>query len=291
MSVSGDSSAEAAVRGPARCPRISWADAGVAAVARDRAQGMSARAAAARSGPGPGAAEAAVRHANRPPSPADLLTPVTAGRILHLTAGHMNRQTPRWNLTIRRSVGGQHRYVRGGAETSAVRFGFLALPYPMALPRPALAVGRWRALLAPGGTVGFSWSLAQDPRWEPVMAAVDTHIPPPASGFEAFLRRPPFGGIDPVKQMLTSHGFRAVETVTCQVETVYDSPEQWWAACQSQAPWAISWRHIPAGQFPAARTAAFGELERIEGPGGTLTFAGATAGEPVSSGELKDPGT
>ena len=138
MSVSGDSSAVAVVRGPARCPRISWADAGVAAVARDRAQGMSARAAAARSGPGPGAARAAVRHANRPPSPADLLTPVTAGRILHLTAGQMNRRMPRWNLTIRRRVGGQHRYVRGGAGTPAVRSGFLALPYPMGrAPPPA----------------------------------------------------------------------------------------------------------------------------------------------------------
>jgi len=136
VSVSGDSSAEAVVRGPARCPRISWADVEVAAVARDRAQGMSARAAAARSGPGPGAAGAAVRHANRPPSPADLLTPVTAGRILHLTAGHMNRQTPRCNLTIRRSVGGQHRYVHGGAGTPAVRSGFLALPYPMARAPP-----------------------------------------------------------------------------------------------------------------------------------------------------------
>ena len=138
MSVSGDSSAEAVVRGPARCPRINWADAEVAAVARGRAQGMSARAAAARSGPGPGAAGAAVRHANLPPSPADLLTPVTAGRILHLTAGHMNRRMLRWNLTMRRSVGGQHRYVRGGVGTPAVRFGFLALPYVMArAPPPA----------------------------------------------------------------------------------------------------------------------------------------------------------
>ena len=50
VSVSGDSSAVAVVRGPARCPRISWADAEVAAVARDRARGMSAR----RQPPGPG---------------------------------------------------------------------------------------------------------------------------------------------------------------------------------------------------------------------------------------------
>ena len=136
MSVSGDSSAETAVGGPARCPRISWAHAGVAAVARDRGHGMSARAAAARSGHGPGAAGAAVGHANRPPSPADLLTPVTAGCIVHLTAGQMNRQTPRWNLAIRRSARGQPRYARGETETPAVRSGFPALPYPMARAPP-----------------------------------------------------------------------------------------------------------------------------------------------------------
>ena len=33
------------------------------------------------------------------------------------------------------------------------------------LPRPALAVRRWLALLKPGGTLGSSWGLAQDPRW------------------------------------------------------------------------------------------------------------------------------
>ena len=56
-------------------------------------------------------------------------------------------------------------------------------------------------------------------------------------------------------------------------------------------PVRTSRRTAGRAEVPAARTAAFGELERIEGPGGTLTFAGATAGEPVSSGELKDPGT
>ena len=73
------------------------------------------------------------------------------------------------------------------------------------LPRPAYAVRRWLCLLKPGGTFGFSWGLAQDPRWEPVMAAVDAHVPAGMSGFEAFLRRPPFGGTNPVEQMLTAN--------------------------------------------------------------------------------------
>ena len=149
------------------------------------------------------------------------------------------------------------------------------------LPRPADAVRRWLALLKPGGTVAFSWGLAQDPRWELVMAAVDAHVPAGIAGFEAFLRRSPFGGIDPVEQMLTGTGYQAVQTVTYEVNTVYQSPEQWWAACQSQAPWAISWRHIPPAQVPAAQAAAFGELAQIQEPGGTytrtLTFACTTA--------------
>ena len=148
------------------------------------------------------------------------------------------------------------------------------------LPRPAYAVRRWLCLLKPGGTAGFSWGLAQDPRWEPVMAAVDAHVPAGMSGFEAFLRRPPFGGTEPVERMLTGTGYQAVQTLTHQVETVYGSPEQWWAACRSQAPWAISWRHIPPARLDAARRAAFTVLDDLRGPGGTftrtLTFACTT---------------
>ncbi len=152
------------------------------------------------------------------------------------------------------------------------------------LPRPAYAVRRWLCLLKPGGTLGFSWGLAQDPRWEPVMAAVDAHVPAGIAGFEAFLRRPPFGGTEPVEQMLTGTGYQAVQTLTHQVETVYDNPEQWWAACRSQAPWAISWRHIPPARLDAARQAAFTILDDLRGPGGTLTrtltFACTTARKP-----------
>ena len=148
------------------------------------------------------------------------------------------------------------------------------------LPQPVLAVQRWLALLTPGGTLGFSWGLAQDPRWEPVMAALDAHVPPGMSRFGAFFRRPPFDGTGPVERMVTASGYQAVHTVTCAINTVYDSPAQWWAACQSQAPWAIAWRHIPAGRLPAAQAAAFRELKQIEGPGGrltrTLTFACTT---------------
>ena len=62
---------------------------------------------------------------------------------------------------------------------------------------------------------------------------------------------------------------------------MYRSAEQWWAACRSQAPWAISWRHIPPARLDAARQDAFTILDDLRGPGGTLTrtltFACTTA--------------
>ena len=156
------------------------------------------------------------------------------------------------------------------------------------LPCPDLAARRWLSLLKPNGTLAFSWGLAQDPRWVPVMAAVDTHVPNGVPGFEAFFRRPPFDDIDPVEQMLTGSGYHQVDTVTCEVETVYTSPGQWWAACRSQGPWAVSWRHIPPTRLKVALTEAFAELEALRGPDGTftrtLTFACTTGRKPGGEG-------
>jgi ubiquinone/menaquinone biosynthesis C-methylase UbiE len=157
------------------------------------------------------------------------------------------------------------------------------------LPRPELAVRHWLSLLRPGGTLGFSWGLAQDPAWIPVMAAIDAHVPVGVPGFEAFFRRPPFTGIDPVEQMLTSSGYHQVDTVASEVETVYESPGQWFAACRSQGPWAISWRHIPPTRLGMALTDAFAALEDLRGPDGTLsrtlTLAITTGCKPGGDGE------
>jgi SAM-dependent methyltransferase len=149
------------------------------------------------------------------------------------------------------------------------------------LARPDFAVQRWLALLRPGGTLGFSWGLAQDPAWIPVMAAVDAYAPVGVPGFEEFFRRPPFTGTGSVEEMLTRTGYQQAGTVTYQVESVYASPEQWWAACRSQGPWAISWRHIPPGRVHAAQQQAFALLEPLRAEDGmltrTLTLACTTA--------------
>ena len=196
-------------------------------------------------------------------------------------AAALARQSGLGNVTV----------ARGDAEDppfAAGTFGVILAGFVIQLlPRPAHAVQRWRALLKPGGTLGFSWGLAQDPRWVPVMAALDAHVPPGMSRFEAFFRRPPFDGTGHVDQMLTEAGYQAVQTVTCAIDTVYDSAGQWWQACRSQAPWAIAWRHIPPGRLEAARRDAFTILDGLAGPGGTLTrtltFACTTGRKPASS--------
>ena len=191
----------------------------------------------------------------------------------------------------RQSGLGNVTFARGDAEDppfAAGTFGVILAGFVIQLlPRPALAVQRWRALLKPGGTLGFSWGLAQDPRWVPVMAALDAHVPPGMSRFGAFFRRPPFDGTGHVDQMLTEAGYQSVGTVTCAIDTVYASAGQWWQACRSQAPWAIAWRHIPPGRLEAARRDAFTVLDGLAGPGGTLirtlTFACTAGRKPASS--------
>jgi ubiquinone/menaquinone biosynthesis C-methylase UbiE len=151
------------------------------------------------------------------------------------------------------------------------------------LPRPAEAARRYLALLVPGGVLAFSWGLAQDPRWMPVMAAVDAHVPEGTQGFEPFLRRAPFGSADEMTRMLTDAGYTGIGVRAEEVTTRFASMDQWWAGCRSQAPWAVSWRHIPDPE--AARRDAFRLLETIrDETDGTFTrvlrFGYATARSP-----------
>ena len=145
------------------------------------------------------------------------------------------------------------------------------------LPRPAHAARMWQRLLKPGGVLALTWGAAQDPRWAPVMAAVDAHVPDGMPGFEASFRRPPFHNIAAVDQMLADSGYEQVTTVTCEVTTVYDTPEQWWATCLSQPPGAVAWRHIPEDRLTAARRDAFTALDSVRDSDGklsrVLTFA------------------
>jgi len=43
------------------------------------------------------------------------------------------------------------------------------------LADPERAARRYAALLRPGGVFAFSWNVAEDPAWVPVIAAMDDH--------------------------------------------------------------------------------------------------------------------
>ena len=138
------------------------------------------------------------------------------------------------------------------------------------LPGPARAVRAWLALLRPGGTLAFSWNIAEDPRWAPVIAAIDAHVPG-GEGFEALLHHPPFGSTASVEAMLTAADYTGITTTAETAETRYTGPRHWWGASWSQAP-RVAWQHIPEDQRPAARTEAFTLLSPLRDPGdGSLT--------------------
>ena len=167
------------------------------------------------------------------------------------------------NVTLARANAGQPPYAAGRFDA------VIASMLIFLLPDPARAVRAWLDLLRPGGTLAFSWNIAEDPRWAPVIAAVDTHVPG-AEGFAALLHHPPFGSVPAVAAMLTAAGGTAVTTTATAAEAHYTGPRQWWAASWSQAP-RIAWQHIPPGQQPTARDDAFGLLEAIRNRDGSLT--------------------
>ena len=104
------------------------------------------------------------------------------------TAAALARQSGLGNLTVARGDAEDPPFAAGTFDV--ILAGFLI----QLLPRPAHAVQRWRALLKPGGTLSFSWGLAAYIRWMPAMAALDAHVPPGMSRFEAFFLWPPVDG-------------------------------------------------------------------------------------------------
>jgi ubiquinone/menaquinone biosynthesis C-methylase UbiE len=139
------------------------------------------------------------------------------------------------------------------------------------LAQPARTVRAWHRLLTPPGKLAISWSLAEDARWLPVIAAFDDAMPSGRPGFAAMLRRPAFESMETLHAMLTGAGYHYPASVTHQVTMTYTGPDQWWKAARSQGPWAAAWRHIPPTALDPARQQAFTLLETLRGPDGTLT--------------------
>ncbi len=162
------------------------------------------------------------------------------------------------------------------------------------LPQPAQAVRAWHQLLTPPGTLAISWSLAEDPRWLPVIAAFDAAMPEGRPGFAAILRRPAFESAETLHTMLTGAGYHHPASVTHQVTMTYTGPDQWWTAARSQGPWAVAWRHIPPAALDPARQQAFALLDQLRGPDGTLTrtltFSCTSARKTPGPGPTPIPG-
>jgi SAM-dependent methyltransferase len=133
----------------------------------------------------------------------------------------------------------------------------------------AAAVRAWLRVLRPGGRLAFSWNIAEDPRWQPVIAAVDAHVPGQA-GLGVLLHHRPFGSITDVEAMLADAGYASIATTAAPVVAQYAGPRHWWAASWTQAP-RIAWQYIPDDKQAVARDKAFGLLRDIRNPDGTLT--------------------
>ena len=135
------------------------------------------------------------------------------------------------------------------------------------LTDPGRAVRRYLELLRPGGVFAFSWNVAEDPGWVPVVAAVDRYAAD--GGFAGFLHRPPFDDVAAMEAMLRRAGYRDVSTRQQVAEVRYSGPEGWWAASWRQAP-ALFWEQIPARDLRTARARASALLEPMRAPDGSL---------------------
>ena len=111
------------------------------------------------------------------------------------------------------------------------------------LADPERAARRYAALLRPGGVFAFSWNVAEDPAWVPVIAAMDDHAAD--GGFAGFLHRPPFDAVPAMEAMLRRAGYRGIGTTQRVAEVRYASPDAWWEASWNQAP-ALFWEKIPS---------------------------------------------
>jgi ubiquinone/menaquinone biosynthesis C-methylase UbiE len=140
------------------------------------------------------------------------------------------------------------------------------------LPRPQQAARRWLRVLRPGGLLAFSWQVAEDPRWEPALAAADSYVPPGLPRFTQMLHHWPLTSVGELEAMLASAGYTSIATVTDNLPMRYPSPAAWWDSGWSRAR-RISWQHIPVGTRPAARAVVLDLLDGLRAPDGSITRA------------------
>jgi ubiquinone/menaquinone biosynthesis C-methylase UbiE len=183
-----------------------------------------------------------------------------ASRMLARAAREAEREGVRDRVTL--GVGDAGRPPFGAASFDAI----LASLVMYLLADPADALARWRELLVPGGTLAFSRGAGPDPRWSPVIAAVDAFAGD-AAGFETYVHRT--GPLSRTVAMLSACGYTDVAATVETVTIRYDDPQQWWEASVAEGPW-VTWRHIPGERLAEARAKALAMAGDLREPDGSL---------------------
>ena len=121
------------------------------------------------------------------------------------------------------------------------------------LPDVAEAVDRYRAGLAPGGRLGFTWFGEPDPRWRPAFETLSSFLPeeqrqpygPPRSG--------PFASVEQMHDFLTAHGYSDVTTETAELEVRVRDVDHWFDWNWSQGYRMLMEQLDAQGDLEAAR--------------------------------------
>lgn len=169
-------------------------------------------------------------------------------------------------------AGLRHRIVLSQGDATAPAFGpasfdaILTSPVLHLPTDPAGALARWHELLVPGGTLAFPRVVATDPRWFPVIVAVDSYASA-APGVESSVHSP--GPLPVITAMLDACGYADVTSMIEAVTFRYDSPQQWWKTAASEGPW-VTWRYIPAMRLAQARAEAIALAGKLCEPDGSL---------------------
>ncbi|MEU8434940.1 class I SAM-dependent methyltransferase [Streptomyces sp. NPDC029216] len=140
------------------------------------------------------------------------------------------------------------------------------------LRRPDRALGRFRSVLRPGGRLALSWWGAEAPGWDRVVQATRPFGPGSREEIETDVpgQSPPLTP-ERVERLVYQAGFASAELYEERLETTFRDPDHWWTWTWSTAARAF-WESLPPDRLPAARAAAYGALEALRAPDGSLPY-------------------
>ncbi len=139
------------------------------------------------------------------------------------------------------------------------------------LPRLDVALARYPVLLRPGGRLAFSWFGDDDPRWEPVYAALAADVP--AEQRQA--RRPgggPFSSVAALEDAVRAAGFGEVRTHEVRMEVAVPDGRTWWDEQWTHGRRAQLERLEQLGVLEPTRERVVAAVDALREPDGTLAW-------------------